>query len=1015
MSRISKYFNSRAHIIWALIACLAMLPQLSQRAAAWSEVLVKGSLSGNANWTTIATLAQSTDANTFSGTIDASTWKSGAELSFKLYDSKDDNKEYWWGNGGTANMTSQQPATLSGATTSGGNMTLKHNTAYSSYNINCSYTNGGWTITITGIKASTGGGESGSTTVNQPGIYLYGSNFGATSSTNQLHYKFVRKNDSEYHFALYAGYMQFSVPQYGAGNTNITPSWNGKSFTIAYIDADGNFSTFCPSDKYTLTGSDTNATKAKNFGSNTQWTIQDNGGMYDLVVKVDADGKPTSWYYQSDPNRLVAYKASSTSNWTTEGFLYCVKDANKGATANCKNFFGTTPMVKNEEFKFILGNYWFGKRDDNEPYDQNVSIANGSKDAPNLKNPYDGIYPIEFNPDRDYILGGRDKTPLRIFMIGSALNSNLTDTYADWDPTQAVELVYDKDEQCYKGTVSLAKGKQFRFLRDTHNSGSATSLELNFGEDGNVPGATGSTDTDNNNYVAYNGKSSSGTNITFRPETNTYNVRFYIEAGTNMNGFTWDAAKFRYTIELPSRLNISLTPAAATVPFGTSLTPKVNVVGTNKEKRTYAYTLDGSNPTIDPATGKGEGTTQVVTYTYDKVIPANDLTTFYMSTDNKLCYIGADGKEQTLTGNTVNVKVQAVQTITEGSKYRLEGDIATGNYIFNKSGLQAAATYTLSVTNDNTGTTPSINKATAKVKVINTGTNTDDGVDVYYTTDGSDPAVSTTARLVRNRAITIYALKSNKLRVAIAGSSASETDDNKTHASCSYDITYSTSEGGYQNYLNNSNSQKTLGGDGHVVVYVKPFSSDNNIKADDRIPFIYAYERVKNGTSYDSKFLTHPHRLLRYNDTHVTVGNETGWRYVDLEPVSGYKDVNVILGYTADGGKTYTMTDATVANACKDMFLTFDVATGQVTDVTRQYTGDHFYTTGEGGTKIENANPAEDKAFFYVQVPLAWTTNGNSVKVLNGKAEYTEAELKCSLVHRHLSSLACARLTYLPR
>ena len=1002
MSRISKYFNSRAHIIWALIACLAMLPQLSQRAAAWSEVLVKGSLSGNANWTTIATLAQSTDANTFSGTIDASTWKSGAELSFKLYDSKDDNKEYWWGNGGTANMTSQQPATLSGATTSGGNMTLKHNTAYSSYNINCSYTNGGWTITITGIKASTGGGESGSTTVNQPGIYLYGSNFGATSSTNQLHYKFVRKNDSEYHFALYAGYMQFSVPQYGAGNTNITPSWNGKSFTIAYIDADGNFSTFCPSDKYTLTGSDTNATKAKNFGSNTQWTIQDNGGMYDLVVKVDADGKPTSWYYQSDPNRLVAYKASSTSNWTTEGFLYCVKDANKGATAYCKNFFGTTPMVKNEEFKFILGNYWFGKRDDNEPYDQNVSIANGSKDAPNLKNPYDGIYPIEFNPDRDYILGGRDKTPLRIFMIGSALNSNLTDTYADWDPTQAVELVYDKDEQCYKGTVSLAKGKQFRFLRDTHNSGSATSLELNFGEDGNVPGATGSTDTDNNNYVAYNGKSSSGTNITFRPETNTYNVRFYIEAGTNMNGFTWDAAKFRYTIELPSRLNISLTPAAATVPFGTSLTPKVNVVGTNNETRTYAYTLDGSNPTIDPATGKGTGNTQVVTYTYDEVIPANDLTTFYMSTDNKLCYIDADGKEQTLTGNTVNVKVQAVQTITEGSKYRLEGDIATGNYIFNKSGLQAAATYTLSVTNDNTGTTPSINKATAKVKVINTGTNTDDGVDVYYTTDGSDPAVSTTARLVRNRAITIYApnTKGNKLRVAIAGSSASETDDNTTHASCSYDITYSTSEGGYQNYLSGDQKVKTLGGDGHVVVYVKPFSSVDNIKvadgtnADGRIPFIYAYERVKNGTSYDSKFLTHPHRLLRYNDTHVTIGNETGWRYVDLEPVSGYKDVNVILGYTADGGQTYNTTEATVANACKDMFLTLDVATGQVTDVTHQYTGEYFYTTEEGGTKTENANPAATEAFFYVQVPVAWTTNGNSVKVLKDNAIYTDATVK---------------------
>lgn len=228
--------------------------------------------------------------------------------------------------------------------------------------------------------------------------------------------------------------MKYQANLYGGNNTDITPTWNNKSFTIAYIDADGNFSTFCPSGNYTLTGSDTNAANAKDFGSNTQWTIQNNGGMYDLVVKVDADGKPTSWYYESDANKVVAYKASSTSNWTTEGFLYCVKS--NGATTYCQNFFGTIPMVKDEEFKFILGNYWFGKFDDNDPYDLNVSIANGSKDAPNLKSPYDGIYPIEFNPSRtDYQLAGKDETPLRIFMIGSALNSNLSDTYTDWDPT----------------------------------------------------------------------------------------------------------------------------------------------------------------------------------------------------------------------------------------------------------------------------------------------------------------------------------------------------------------------------------------------------------------------------------------------------------------------------------------------------------------------------------------------------------------------------------------------------
>lgn len=149
-------------------------------------------------------------------------------------------------------------------------------------------------VKIEGTKNGSTGGGTSTTTVNQPGIYLYGSDFGATSSTNQLHYKFVRKNDSEYHFALYAGYMQYKAHLYGGSDADITPSWDNKSFTIAYIDADGKFSTFCPSVNYTLTNSDPNAADAKNFGSNTQWTIQDNGGMYDLVVKVDADGKPTS-------------------------------------------------------------------------------------------------------------------------------------------------------------------------------------------------------------------------------------------------------------------------------------------------------------------------------------------------------------------------------------------------------------------------------------------------------------------------------------------------------------------------------------------------------------------------------------------------------------------------------------------------------------------------------------------------------------------------------------------------
>ena len=88
------------------------------------------------------------------------------------------------------------------------------------------------------------------------------------------------------------------------------------------------------------------------------------------------------------------------------------------------------------------------------------------------------------------------------------------------------------------------------------------------------------------------------------------------------------------------------------------------------------------------------------------------------------------------------------------------------------------------------------------------------------------------------------------------------------------------------------------------------------------------------------------------------------------------------------------MAGATVANACKDMFLTFDMATGLITDVTHAYTGDHFYTTGEGGTKTEAANPSSKEAFIHVQVPAAWVTKGNSVKVLNKDAELSGATVE---------------------
>lgn len=989
---MKNYLQKQAARIRALCTfciCMTLLLLFPQKAAAWSELLVKGAV-GSGTWSTFATLTQGSDANTWSGTIDASSWTSGAQLSFKLYDSKDDNTTYWWGNGGTADMTSNSSVTLSGASTSGSNMTLKHSTSYSSYNINCTYSNDSWTITITGKASGSGGGT---TTSCAPGLYIYGDKYGKTG--NQYIYKLQRSSDKQYYISLNAinGAEWSGVQSYQTGNgiDNYYISTINQTFHLVYVDANGNETDYYPSTNgYGLSGTDSNvgSSKTKSFSTtlSSNWTIgtlnssELNGGIYNFYVNTDVNGVPQNWYYEPDETRIVAYEVNSSTN-TTDAYLYG-RRANTTSAYN-KNFFGMVSFVKDGYLTYLFGGKTYGRRQ-NSTDTHTMDVAADSPNAMQFdKDGHDtGIYSTEFNPTRDYIITG-DKKPTRIFIIGSAINPELGDTYTTWDPSNAVEMTYDSEEGCYKTTITLNKGKQFRFLLDHNTTGGATSLSNNFGEDTNTPGNGG--DTDYNNKVEVESSSTSGKNIVFNPDTKTYVIRFYVERKADKTGFEWtnDYGIYRYTIEEPAHMSTTITPPTANVAYGASLTPKVDVNDPdNGSTRTYAYTTDGSDPTIDPTSGEAKGTTKIVTYTLDAVIPTSDLGTFYMAPGNVLTFIDKEGNTSTLTGNKVTVKAQAVQTVTGGSKYRLDGNVATDNYTFETAGVQPGSNYTISVTNNDK---ISVNKATATVTVTNNTTGSDDGVDVYYTTDGNNPLESTSARLVRDRKVTVYALpgevgNAGTIKVAIPGTTAS--------ASCTYDITYSTSEGGYLNYLNNSAStDKTLGGEGHVVVYVQPYTSNESYTTTDRQIYVYAYEKLSNG-SYAS--LTPAHRVLADADK-TTVNGDT-WYALDLVPAKDYKEVNVLMGYY--DGKTYKTSDATVANACQDMFIKFDVATGQLTDVTHAYTGDHFYTTGEGGTKTEAANPESGKPFFYAQVPAAWTSNGNSVKVLSGETELNGAEVK---------------------
>ena len=340
------HLHARIRAICTFSFCMTLLLLFPQKAAAWSELLVKGSLRGNDNWTTIATLTQGSDANKWSGTIDASSWKSGDQLSFKLYDSKDDNKEYWWGNTGTAaDMTTNPSVTLYNVNTSGNNMTLMHNTAYSSYNINCTYSNDSWTIKITGVKSSTGGGGS-STTTCAPGLYIYGEKYGKTG--DQYIYKLQRSSDIQYYISLNAinGANWSNVQSYstGQGMDNYYVKTIGQTYHLVYIDDQGKETDYYPATNgYEFTGSDPNtgSDKTKDFSTTTvnNWTIgvlnsnDANGGIYNFYVNTDVNGVPQNWYYEADQTKVVAYEVNQSTH-TTDAYLYCTRANTTGEYNN---------------------------------------------------------------------------------------------------------------------------------------------------------------------------------------------------------------------------------------------------------------------------------------------------------------------------------------------------------------------------------------------------------------------------------------------------------------------------------------------------------------------------------------------------------------------------------------------------------------------------------------------------------------------------------------------------------
>lgn len=593
---------------------MAMIPQYAR---AWDYVKLFASPDQltNATWdnTTGVSFTQGADNNTWTATITPTI--TAGNFYFRILDS---SSSQW----GPSPSTTDAQLSFNGeygmAKGSTNALYFPVSATYSSYTINLNYNNstGSWLWHVTVVPNDAG---SSTSVNNEAGYYIFGSQY--PTAGGKMTYKLLSRGDNEYYIDLYAASVLFNTQEYSLGsNKSLTIDMNNTTFQLAYVAADNaSPNTYYPNttSNYVLTNSDGTASTEKFFGSANSWQIQNNGGMYRFVIKVDDSGKPIAWWYESAPQKIVAYKIGASSNWTTGGFLYC-----SSSTSNSynKNFFGTVSFETNEEFKFMLGNYYWGKRSNStNDYSQDVAV-DGSDN--NLMFQYsDGAYLTEFNPERDYILSGGNTNPARIFILGSAVSGETSDTYANWDPSKSIELVYDPSEQCFKATIPFTTGKDMRFLLSRDAEAVApTSLATNFGEDTNKPGSGG--DTDDFNYVAYNSASTSGTNIDFNPASGTYTIRFYIDRKSDVTGFDFASSGiFHYTLELNTI--VAITPVNGKLLR--TYCNNVDLVPVDPNLHIYAaqkYTKASSGQLAGDETG--------IVYLYElKYIPANEGVVLY--------------------------------------------------------------------------------------------------------------------------------------------------------------------------------------------------------------------------------------------------------------------------------------------------------------------------------------------------------------------------------------------------
>ncbi len=634
---------------------------------------------------------------------------------------------------------------------------------------------------------------------NEAGYYIYGSRYDGTtnpSSSTKLHYKLSPLNGSttEYFIDLFADDKTMAgVNRYSTGNDmsdseGVYADMDRSTFKLCYISSnDGNPVTYSPNangDSYWLTNTTPPSSfQTLNQSTSKSWYVQNNGGMYRLIIKVNASGTPISWNFENHPNQLVIYKLSAASNWTIDGFFYCTRSASGNHSGNYhgynQQFFGTSTFTKDGEFLFLLGDRWLkrNKNNTNNKYTKNTSWDD-TGGAPNLTFEYaTGVYGVMYNPTQDeYQLRGpgNSSDKIEIWIAGNAVSSaESTSNFSDWSTNNSIQLTYSDAEACWKGTLVFTKNKDMRFL---HNNDKTKY----FGEDANAP--TSATvavggDTQLNNKVAYKNLNN---NIHFLIPSGRYIVRFYMKAAEGKN-FT-DEAVYWYTLELVEKFTgptVDLSPASQSVPDNQTITTSLTADNTTY----FAYTV-----------GTAEGTPTIDS---KATVAANFFGTLSYDKKNDRISWGDNNDNNYVSGRTITITVQAV---TADGTALVDGTKVTRTYTFTDTSV----------------------------------TITPDGgffINKKELTLGGTAPYNWNVKDASNNVIASGTIESgNTLMLSTAGT-LTVTDANKQSGTADFDFTYSTSEN-YSNYYSNSKTLDVVG----PTVFV------NNPRNSSTMPYIKAVD-----------------------------------------------------------------------------------------------------------------------------------------------------------------------------